>query len=103
MKKVVARKGPKFERNAITPGTEFMQRLTEHLHFFAAKKMKEDPTWSCCQEVIVSGPEVPGEGEHKIINYIRQMKNEPDYDPHTWHCVYGLDADLVKIIIRFMD
>jgi 5'-3' exoribonuclease 1 len=85
-----------FDSNCITPGTDFMARLTQHLKYFVNKKVSEDADWQGV-EIVLSGHEVPGEGEHKIMEYIRQAKAQPEYDPNRRHCLYGLDADLIML------
>ncbi|PWA02870.1 hypothetical protein BB558_000960 [Smittium angustum] len=85
-----------FDSNCITPGTEFMERLTKSLQYFVHKKISEDNDWKQ-PKIILSGYEVPGEGEHKIMDYIRYSRTQPDHDHNIRHCIYGLDADLIML------
>lgn len=63
----------------ITPGTKFMSKLDSGIRAF----FKKHPS------VVVSGSDVPGEGEHKIYEMIRSR-------PHPGKTViYGLDSDLI--------
>ncbi|AEO56435.1 hypothetical protein MYCTH_92876 [Thermothelomyces thermophilus ATCC 42464] len=85
-----------FDSNCITPGTEFMAKLSQQLKYFINKKVSEDRAWQQ-PEIVLSGHEVPGEGEHKIMEYIRNARAQPDYSPNVRHCLYGLDADLIML------
>lgn len=85
-----------FDSNCITPGTEFLAKVSEVIQYFIRRKIRDDPMWKQLQ-VIFSGHDIPGEGEHKIMNYIRQMRNQPNYQPNTRHCMYGQDADLIML------
>lgn len=85
-----------FDSNCITPGTEFLAHLSRHLVYFVRHKMKRDPLWARL-DVFFSGSEVPGEGEHKIVEFIRHRKMTPGYPANVRHCMYGSDADLMLL------
>ena len=70
----------KWDTNAITPGTRFMDKLRARL-----EKMVDRPQWK------LSSSDEPGEGEHKIMAEWRTGLYTGNY------AVYGLDADLIVL------
>lgn len=76
------------DTNMITPGTIFMKELS-----LAIKKHLSDNNFYNNKKVIFSDSSMPGEGEHKILDYIRENNiNENDNV-----IIYGLDGDLIML------
>lgn len=76
----------RWDSNAITPGTRFMAGLAVALRAYAASA----PETSV--KIIVSPADEPGEGEQKIMEWVRA--NKP-----ASVVVYGLDADLIVLAL----
>lgn len=79
-----------WDKTAITPGTIFMKELNSRIrsHFFNN------------HQIIVSGSDEVGEGEHKIFQYIRQHPEEHTEEFNTF--IYGLDSDLIMLSINHL-
>lgn len=78
----------------ITPGTLFMKKLDEKMY-----QSFLNPSLYNLNEIIVSGSNICGEGEHKIFQYIRENP-ESHFNENT--IIYGLDADLIMLSINHL-
>ena len=82
----------RWNTSLITPGTAFMQSLSEYVinHFIHPKKYG-------IKEFIITTSNDPGEGEHKIFEYIRENIS---YHRKTTTAIYGLDSDLIMLTLN---
>jgi len=75
-----------FDSTCITAGTEFMWELSQALNDDRDRWLKSPA------RIIISDDSIQGEGEHKLMDWIRQ--NE---DTDGTYCVVGMDADLILL------
>jgi 5'-3' exonuclease len=82
---------------AITPGTKFMTDLNTCVTAHFAKY--QSPSSMKALNIIVSGSNQVGEGEHKLFDYIRK---NPEKHKDQVSVIYGLDADLIMLSINHL-
>jgi len=73
-----------WSNSAISPGTKFMQKLHIKLIDWCKKQSIR---------IIYSSANTPGEGEHKLLDFIKKNKKPYSY------VTYGLDADLIFLML----
>jgi len=80
-----------FNPNCFTPGTKTMDHLTKYIDWYIRSMITLNPEWQHL-EILLSNEKVPGEGEHKIMHYLKKYVNHSEKI-----CIYGLDADLMML------
>jgi len=92
----------RFDYNVITPGTEFLADCAAYLRRHVERRLaSSEPAAAAWQglRVVLSDSSVPGEGEHKIMDFIRIERQREGYDAATRHAIVGLDADLMLLAL----
>lgn len=88
-----------FNTSQITPGTAFMTNLCSYINKYFNKHFNKHYN-KCKLNIILDLSDKPGEGEHKVFNYIRNnhsnLINKYNVDTYN-HVVYGLDSDLIML------
>jgi 5'-3' exonuclease len=87
-----SKKSSTWNTSAITPGTEFMNKLS---HMVVSAFEFNESEYGV-NKILVSGSNQCGEGEHKLFEYLRDPQNNPS---ERNVAVYGLDADLIMLSI----
>ena len=91
---------PAWNTSAITPGTQFMRSLHDKLvQHYGGNTTTPNTNTNTNPNIIVSSSNEPGEGEHKLFEYIREHAAE-HADQTT--VIYGLDADLIMLCMSHL-
>lgn len=77
--------------NMISPGTKFMSLLSIKIEQLLKTGLYRPRT------VILSDSSVPGEGEHKILQDLKQIQNDSEIRSKCVSVIYGLDSDLIML------
>ena len=86
-----------WDRSAnISPGTEFMEKLSNRI--IKAMKEKTFQTHNNSMKVIFNNGNTPGEGEHKFLGLLRNMR-DMDSKKDDKIYLYGRDADLIILAV----
>jgi 5'-3' exoribonuclease 2 len=80
----------------ITPGTVFLYDVGQAIRVYIKNRLANHRLWKNLT-VVFSDASCCGEGEHKIMDFIRQQRASLTYDPNQHHCIYGADADLIML------
>jgi len=82
----------------IKSGTKFTEKLQKRFIEFIEEQKTVNPMWKKIS-FFFSGHDVQGEGEHKIMDFVRDQRSQPDYNPRTRHCFLSEDADAIVLAL----
>lgn len=85
-------KKDEWDTNAITPGTQFMAKLSKYLR-------EQLPKHSSFKhlKIMINDSNSPGEGEHKLLHHLKENYQSGNSKEPPINVIYGLDADLIML------
>lgn len=63
-----------WDHNVITPGTIFMEKVSDIIKAYICDNLTNNELWKDLN-IIFSDSNVPREGEHKILEFIRKQRS----------------------------
>ena len=90
-------KDDEWDSNQITPGTAFMVKVAKGLGKYIEEKLSNNGDENGKLKIILSDSSVPGEGEHKILDFIRNLRSVKNYDTSSKHLLFSNDADMILL------
>ena len=81
-----------WSNSCITPGTQFMKKLNNRIQEWSIEYAIKNKL-----EIIFSSSDIPGEGEHKLLQFIRTKSDLENLN--LYYAIYGLDADLIFLAL----
>ena len=92
---------PAWNTSSITPGTKFMNSLHDKLdEYYGGDRAALNARYNLSGAgIMVSSSKEPGEGEHKLFEYIREHAAE---HAQATTVIYGLDADLIMLCMSHL-
>jgi 5'-3' exonuclease len=92
---------PAWNTSSITPGTKFMNALHDKLaEYYGGDQVALNARYNLNGKgIMISSSKEPGEGEHKLFEYIREHAAE---HAGATTIIYGLDADLIMLCMSHL-
>lgn len=88
-----------YDKETVPNINEFLIEFDKEFDAFLEHKMKIDPLYQK-KRVIVSSRSVPGEAEHKIMDFLRIESNKSDWDPNTKIVICTFDSDVINLSLQ---
>lgn len=85
-----------FDSNSISPGTEFLYNFSKYLHNHIKSQVQSD--WKHL-EVVFTNEKVVGEGEHKLIQLLKEWLLNGKMKHGESFCIHSPDADLIMLTL----